>query len=739
MNIAHSVRRLLLVSVLLSLAGCKTATESGPAYSLAQACVAMKAHDSNRYVVARNGSYQLAEVDESEAEKFYIRPADLGIFMLYDRDRNFFALDILSLKALVDPSHRVEWTINHVEVKKGNTKIADTYTLVSAQDNLRLSHKNNRFFFPKADIASVTTQRSAFDLIPQDPEQCTAFPEDDVDAEVSEAFYRVGNPTDKVKGYADIHAHLSMPKAMGSVVMAGDIFHRYGIEHALKDCEHIHGKEGALDILGMQRAGDVRHKTSGYPDFEHWPNIDNVSHVTAYYRWIERAYLAGLRLMVTHASGNPQFCQLMSMVHFGKSEGDCTPADTVRRQTEYIYKLQDYIDAQAGGPGKGWFRVATSSQQAREIINDNKLAVVLGSEYSTLFDCSSSNESCDEAFIDQELDKLYDMGIRSVFPIHRFDNAFGGAQYNGITWMHISSKLDTGHVDHLTDLVNPWKLLFKPIGGNFFDMEKCPEGIQGDKEVPSMREFIENDFTFITNALRNVPRVGGFLGTSLDFILLDKLEPIPDYAHLKDSTSSCNARSLQRMGKHLVNRIMDKGMLLEVDHMSYNTLQETFRLVEARGYPGIVSSHGILRDADRILERIYQLGGIGRTGGEPSQVNENIQATRGMIENTGNELGLGIGPDVQGIIFFGFGDEGFVPEYPFKSYDGTVTFTEPVIGNRTIDFEKEGIAHYGLFAEWVENFRQVSEAQGNDSFEIFMNSAEAYLQMWGRAEAAAIE
>jgi hypothetical protein len=49
------------------------------------------------------------------------------------------------------------------------------------------------------------------------------------------------------------------------------------------------------------------------------------------------------------------------------------------------------------------------------------------------------------------------------------------------------------------------------------------------------------------------------------------------------------------------------------------------------------------------------------------------------------------------------------------------------------------MTHYGLFAEWVENLRQVSQREGNDSFEIFMNSAEAYLQMWARAEAAAIE
>ena len=731
---------LLCIISILSLTACKTTTETDPAYSLAQSCVAIKAYDSDKYVVSKGGAYLLEAVDEGQAEKFYIRPADLGTFLLYDRDRNFFALDILNLKPVKKASARAEWKIHHVDVRKGDNKIADTYTLISSRSNLRLSRRDNRFFFPKADIALVTAQRSSFDLIPQDAEHCTMFPEDEVDAEVTPAFHQAGNPTDKVRGFADIHVHLATPRSMAGVVMAGDIFHRYGISHALKDCGHVHGKNGKLDILGMQWQGDPQHSTRGYPDFDYWPNRDNISHTTAYYRWVERAYLAGLRLMVTHATGNPQFCQLMSMVNIGKQEGDCSPADTVRRQTEYIYELQDYIDAQSGGPGKGWFRIATSSQQARKIINDNKLAVVLGSEYGSLFNCRSSNEGCDEEFVNRELDKLYSMGIRAVFPVHRFDNAFGGAQYGGITWMHLSSKLDTGHMNHLTDLLNPWKLLFKPLGGNFFDMEECPEGVQGDQKVPDMRKFIEEDFSVVRNALQSVPRLGGVFGAALDIVFLDKLEPIPDYAHLQDSPSNCNARTLQPVGKHLVNRIIDKGMILEVDHMSYNTLAETMNILEARNYSGVVSSHDILRDGNKNIERIHRLGGVAvKFPGTPSQSHDNIQAFKAGIEKTNYELGVGFGSDVQGILSFGYGDDGFVPEYPFKSYDGTVTFTQPKIGNRTIDFAEEGLAHYGLFAEWVENLRQVSRQKGTDSFEIFMNSAEAYLQMWARAEAAAIE
>lgn len=731
----------LTLILFIALSGCRAAIEGEQAYDLAQACVVIKTHDSNSYIVATDAGYRLAEVEENEAEKFYLRPTGLEYFLLYDRNGKYFGLNFLNIERFDTASDQTEWRIHDVNISKGSTNIAKAHTLISKQAGLRLSHKNQSMYFPKANIAMVTAERSSFDLLKQNSEDCKVFPQDDLDAEISREFYTPKNPNDPVKGFADYHTHIGLPKSMASVVVAGDVFHPYGIEHALKDCRHLHGNQGALDILGMQTSSDsTSHSTRGYPHFDDWPDRVNVSHVTAYYRWIERAYLAGLRLMVTHATGNPAFCQLMSMVHFTQAKGDCSASDTVRLQTEYIYQLQDYIDAQQGGPGKGWFRIATTSQEARQYINDNKLAVILGSEYGSLFNCRSSNTNCDDAFVDQELNKLHQMGIRAVFPVHRFDNAFGGAQYGGITWMHLASKIDTGHIDHLTDLINPWKLLFKPVGGNFFDMQTCPEGVQGDKDAPSMQDFFEKDFSIITNALREVPQVGFVLEKGLDLVFLNKLGPVPDYAHLKDSTSNCNARSLQTVGKHLINRIIDKGMILEIDHMSYNTTMETLKILEARNYSGVVSSHGLVRHYEDSVDRIFQLGGLAVTfPGSPKDTLNNINKFKGYLEKTPYEVGVGFGSDAQGIVTFSSGDEGYVPKYPFDSYDGTVSFTQPKIGNRHIDFASEGLAHYGLFAEWVDNLKQNSVAEGDNSFEIFMNSAEAYLQMWARAEAAAIE
>jgi hypothetical protein len=61
-----------------------------------------------------------------------------------------------------------------------------------------------------------------------------------------------------------------------------------------------------------------------------------------------------------------------------------------------------------------------------------------------------------------------------------------------------------------------------------------------------------------------------------------------------------------------------------------------------------------------------------------------------------------------------------------------LTFDRQVSGNRTFDLNKDGMAHYGMLADLMQDVRQRS---GAEVYEAVMNSAEGYLQMWERAEA----
>src|SRR5258708_29555904 len=91
---------------------------------------------------------------------------------------------------------------------------------------------------------------------------------------------------------------------------------------------------------------------------------------------------------------------------------------------------------------------------------------------------------------------------------------------------------------------------------------------------------------------------------------------------------------------------------------------------------------------------------------------------------------------------FGFGsDENGLAEqpgpsnqpisYPFKSYVGNVTFGREQWGQRTFDLNTDGLANYGMYADWLHS---VQLAGGAALMNTMFQGAEAYLETWERAE-----
>ena len=64
-------------------------------------------------------------------------------------------------------------------------------------------------------------------------------------------------------------------------------------------------------------------------------------------------------------------------------------------------------------------------------------------------------------------------------------------------------------------------------------------------------------------------------------------------------------------------------------------------------------------------------------------------------------------------------------------------FEEPHVGNRTIDFNTEGMAHIGLVAELIEDVRR--DGVTDEELEPLFKSAEGYIRMWEKAERRAAE
>ena len=79
--------------------------------------------------------------------------------------------------------------------------------------------------------------------------------------------------------------------------------------------------------------------------------------------------------------------------------------------------------------------------------------MVFGMETSELFGCGQFNGTprCDAAQIDRQLAEFHALGVRSVFPVHKFDNALGGTRFdNGATGVLVNAgnKYATGQFWH---------------------------------------------------------------------------------------------------------------------------------------------------------------------------------------------------------------------------------------------------------------------------------------------------
>lgn len=156
-----------------------------------------------------------------------------------------------------------------------------------------------------------------------------------------------------------------------------------------------------------------------------------MTHQADYYAWVERAWRGGQRVLVNDLVTNGMICSIYPF-----KDRSCDEMTSIRLQAKLTYDLQAFIDKMYGGTGKGWFRIVTDSAQARQVIEQGKLAVVLGVETSEPFGCKQILDTgqCSKADIDKGLDELYALGVRSMFLCHKFDNALCGVRFDEGAW-----------------------------------------------------------------------------------------------------------------------------------------------------------------------------------------------------------------------------------------------------------------------------------------------------------------
>lgn len=373
-------------------------------------------------------------------------------------------------------------------------------------------------------------------------------------------------------GLADLHAHLMAHLAFGGNAFWGlpydpEIPGPDGLQTALASCEPIHGD--LIDInpeFGHPAGG-------GWPDFVIWPRFTTTAHQQAYIDWLYRAYQGGLRLIS---------CLVVNNELLGTKSKPRLPTDdrsAIEIQVTAMKAMVDFVDKQCGGPGKGWLQIALSPDDARRIIGDNKLAVILGIEVDSLGNWRSERD-LDEAcggnlaearrLIGAELDWLLAQGVRQVTPIHLADNAFGGTAIY-MRLFEVANVFLTGE---------PWSVEDAWQTGVRYrldhDGDDLPEEVQRTVALSGGRKRAMHRHTMIDH----IPGLRG---------LVDAIQaPHLDGGH-------ANARSLNEYGLILLEEMMKRGMLIDIDHMSEKATDAALDLAETHRYP-VITTHSWFRD-----------------------------------------------------------------------------------------------------------------------------------------------
>ncbi|MEG3627636.1 discoidin domain-containing protein [Streptomyces poriticola] len=488
------------------------------------------------------------------------------------------------------------------------------------------------------------------------------------------------NAAGEVRGFVDAHNHLMSNEAFGGRLICGKTFSEDGIADALKDCPE-HYPDGTLAIFDfITNGGDGRHDPDGWPTFEDWPAHDSLTHQQNYYAWVERAWRGGQRVLVNDLVTNGVICS----VYFFKDRS-CDEMTSIRLQAKLTYDLQAYIDRMYGGPGKGWFRIVTDSEQARDVIEQGRLAVILGVETSEPFGCKQILDiaQCSKEDIDKGLDELYALGVRSMFLCHKFDNALCGVRFD-------SGALGTA--------INVGQFLST---GTFWRTERCT-GPQRDNPI---------GLAAAPGAEKKLPAGVG----------------VPAY----DSDARCNVRGLTDLGEYAVRGMMQRRMMLEIDHMSVKATGRVLDIFEAESYPGVLSSHSWM-DLNW-TERVYGLGGfIAQYMHGSESFSAEAERTDALRDEYG--VGYGYGTDMNGVGGWPAprgADTANPVTYPFRSVDGGSVIDRQTTGERTWDLNTDGAAHHGLVPDWIEDIRLVG---GQDVVDDLFRGAESYLDTWGGTE-----
>jgi len=431
------------------------------------------------------------------------------------------------------------------------------------------------------------------------------------------------------------------------------------------------GGSGVAEVLGEipGTSGDTGKHTDrkgGWPELDGWPRWDTIAHQQSWEGWLKDAYDSGLRIEVISAVSFDWLCKALPPDNVARPQ--CDEMADVRVQLE---------KANAFAAANDWVEIALTAEDARRIVSENKLAVILSIEASHIFGDGDWRA---------QLDEFYGLGVRTFQLVHQLDNRFGGAAPHN-TIFHVAQFSETCHVDSDCGLTTPEVTLG-------FDVDANCRNVRGltDEGREVIGEMIERnmliDLAHMSEAL--VKDVHG-IAVENDYYPL-----YFSHAHFREIMLPAKGAEEKTTPAAIVGMVRETGGMigLRTGPEEVNTYEPS---------PVANTCHG----STRSFAQAYDFGRMGL------------------------KVAIGLGSDFNGFI------QQTRPR--FGPYACTASFTEEGqcqardernegLGALASDFDEWGLAHIGTLGALIDDLEQ----HGSDTAPL-RSSADDFVRMWERA------
>ena len=520
---------------------------------------------------------------------------------------------------------------------------------------------------------------------------------------------------------------------------------------ALSTCDHGEAKGNFTAALGTLGRDMGNHKS------EMGPLHDSNSHLRYSTAWIREAFDppqplfqdTRMKIMVAYAVENEAMCEQLYYENRGGGGAGgggyaCSRGDSVASLERQLENLKRWALANAS-----WMEIAYSAADARQIVNANKLAIVLGIEAEYAFGAE------DRTFdVLNRLYRYYDQGVRTFYLAHKLNSRLSGADIYYPKTSELGKAVRAVQAIsgcfYYDDNVSAFPLIRSghhycrnhgSCGLNAFKGEKPFD--ECSAKLSDISELNMADYVFYGggafNGFNLYPRPPGFSGMGGSYM---------------DGSIERNRLALSQDGERVVREAMRLGMIVNLDHVSSAARSAIYQIAheEFDDYP----LNAFHNNPNEML--------VGSTDTPHPHEYDFDKSERDYIRRTGGIFGVRLGP---------LDAKGYSASGVTRNCPGTSTETAKILASLldeglslgySLDFATvtqgvhsrtfegcgaelgedrihqfgshttEGLSHIGVMKKWHRELEDIGlEKRYLDKLK--NDGAESFLQMWERSEA----